>query len=298
VELFEVALPLGEAMGVAIPFPAPRPGDGTEAPLPALRLVAPIDAPTGGTPRDFPGEPEAFLSFASAGDMKFRESACCGNRERFLALAGLVGARTLVQVLGLELTHSRRVLVPSRGEEASIAEAARGFDGLLLRDTLFVATVTVADCMPIWLLDRGSGIFGVLHSGWKGTGILAEALRVLEAAGCDLGAVALILGPAIGACCYEVGEDRAETFRAEFGELAAVSRGGKTFLDMRAANLSIARTAGVGRVLSVLACTSCDLRLGSSRRSGGRQFTRMLAAAGWAEAGASGAASSGGRHAL
>lgn len=288
-ELTEAALPSGEALGVAISFPGPRPGEGTEAPLPALRLVAPIDAPSGRTPRDFPGEPEAFLSFASAGDMKFRESACLGNRERFLELAGLGAGRAPAQVLGLELTHSRRVLLPSCGHEASIAEAARGFDGLLLRDARFVATVTVADCMPIWLLDRLSGIFGVLHSGWKGTGILAEALRILETAGCDLGAVALILGPAIGACCYEVGEDRAETFRAEFGELAAVSRGGKAFLDMRAANLSIARAAGVGRVLSVGACTSCDLRLGSSRRSGGRGFIRMLAAVG---------AAAGDRHAL
>jgi YfiH family protein len=210
--------------------------------------------------------------------MKFLEPSCVANRERFLKAAGLGSSRAL----GLELSHSRRVLLPAPGTEADAA--SRGFDGLLLRDSSFAATVTVADCMPIWLLDRGSGAFGVLHSGWRGTGILLEALRVLASAGSDPAGIAVVLGPAIGRCCYEVQDERAAAFRGEFGAECVQVRGGLCHLDLRAANVSIAAAAGVGSLLSIEACTSCDHRLGSFRRQGASSFTRMLAAVGAPEA--------------
>jgi YfiH family protein len=210
--------------------------------------------------------------------MKFGLPSSAANRERFLRSVGMDPGLAFA----VDLAHTRNIVSPSRGEDApALARAAGGADGIILDDPELAATVTVADCMPIWILDRGTGSFGVLHSGWRGTGILETALRFLvERRGAKARDIAAILGPAIGSCCYAVSEERAEQFAAEFGGSAAARRDGSWFLDLRAANVGLAERAGIGQVLSIDACTSCDERLGSFRRQGAASFTRMLAACG------------------
>jgi hypothetical protein len=236
----------------------------------------------------FPGnvedkaEPKMALSFASQGDMKFGEYSLVANRERFLSGLGIEPGFSR----GLRLAHSRNLLFPEAADDvASLASTVGGADGLVVRDRGLAPTVTVADCMPIWLLDRDSGAFGVLHSGWKGTGILRVAvLELRRRFGSRPQSMAAILGPAIGSCCYAVPEERAVSFAAEFGKEAALRRGGETFLDLRAANITLAESLGIGYLLSIDACTSCDQRLGSYRRQGSSSFTRMLAVCGFFEA--------------
>jgi polyphenol oxidase len=229
------------------------------------------------------GEALALLSTASEGDMKYGDPAREPNRARVLSAAGAAPGRAL----GLVLAHSRNVLFPSGAEEgaalaaAAAASGAGGADGIVLRESGLVATVTVADCMPIWVLDRASGAFGVLHSGWKGTGILAAAVQgISRRFGSAASSISAILGPAIGSCCYGVPAERARAFAREFGDEAAFSEGGAWKIDLRAANIGLARSLGLGALLSVDACTSCDERLGSYRRQGPASFTRMLAACG------------------
>jgi polyphenol oxidase len=224
------------------------------------------------------GESLALLSFASRGDMKFGVLACAPNRERFLRDVGVDPE----EARGIELSHTRNVIAPARDDDpAALARDAGGADGILLDDPRLAATVTVADCMPIWILDRGSGTFGVLHSGWRGTGILANAVDFLvRRRGAKPSSIAVVLGPAIGSCCYAVSEERASEFAAEFGAAAAARREGSWFLDLRSANVALAERAGVGHVLSIDACTSCDERLGSFRRQGAASFTRMMAVCG------------------
>jgi hypothetical protein len=224
------------------------------------------------------GEPRAFLSFACRGDMKFGLRSCSANRESFLRDIGVEPEAAR----GVELAHTRNLIAPrSEDDAAAMAREAGGADGILLDDPDLAATVTVADCMPIWILDRGSGAFGLLHSGWRGTGILETALRFLvERRRAKPASIAAILGPAIGSCCYAVSEERAAEFAAEFGEETVARRGGSPYLDLRAANLALAERCGVGHLLSIEACTSCDERLGSFRRQGASSFTRMLAVCG------------------
>jgi copper oxidase (laccase) domain-containing protein len=142
--------------------------------------------------------------------------------------------------------------------------------------------ITVADCMPIFLFDSGTGAFGLLHSGWKGTGILAEAVRVMgRLYGTKPADVSAVLGPRIGACCYVVDEARAAEFSGEFGAAAVVRADGRPRLDLVAANLAIADALGLGAVDVMDGCTSCDARFGSFRRQGAGRFTRMAAAIGY-----------------
>ena len=271
-----IALPSLEPLPSPVPS-ASAPGSLSPVP-PFLRLSflstdGALDAGGGSLP-------EACLSFAPWGDMRYLEGADNPRRSAFFSHLGLSPSA----VLGTELLHTRRILFEGRrGMELAgpdQAVPATSHDGILLRDAAKAACITVADCMPIWLLDRHSGSFGVLHSGWKGTGILAVAAHSLaEEFGSPPEAISVILGPAIGACCYAVPPERADAFAAEFGAEAVREEGGRTMLDLRAANIALALSLGIGALLSVEACTSCDPRLGSFRREGPEAFTRMAAIA-------------------
>jgi len=155
-------------------------------------------------------------------------------------------------------------------------------DGLVAGgDTDAVLGITVADCMPIFLWDPVTGARGILHSGWKGTGIAAEAVRLMRRSyGTIPEDLLVMLGPCIGSCCYDVPEERAAAFAAEFGNACAAKRGERWYLDLKAANLGILSREGVRHVLSMPECTRCDERFGSFRRQGKPGFTKMLALVG------------------
>lgn len=190
------------------------------------------------------------------------------------------------RILAVELVHSRNVLfVNSRAEAATLlprAAARGGADGIISTDPEFIPSVTVADCMPIWLWVKGTRITGVLHSGWRGTGILSTAIDSL---GSELGVqptdICVVLGPAIGSCCYHVDEVRAGEFAENFGDGCVSKKDGRFFLDLRKANEGLAASMGVEWVENIDICTACDDSLGSFRRQGQGEFTRMMALCGY-----------------
>ncbi|MDR0590040.1 MAG: polyphenol oxidase family protein [Spirochaetaceae bacterium] len=207
-------------------------------------------------------------------------------REDFCEALGLEPAR----VYGVTQVHSRDVLVSDRRSSHDRPRA----DGLVSRERDRWLSVTVADCLPVYLLDTESGAFGILHSGWKGTGIVLKALALMEARWKTRAeAVAVVLGPGIGSCCYQVDEGRARSFEEEFGGSGGVyplgpvvvRRGRKgsapadPFLDLQAANARLLAGAGVRNLAVCRDCTCTDERLGSFRREG-KGYTRMIALAG------------------
>jgi YfiH family protein len=146
----------------------------------------------------------------------------------------------------------------------------------------------VADCLPVYLYDTERGAFGLVHSGWQGTGIVLRALALMgERWNTRPEATAAVLGPCIGPCCYRVDGRRARAFEAEFGgpggayPLGPVTRsqGGEYFLDLKAANARLLAGAGVRRLAYSRDCTFTDERLGSFRREG-PGYTRMAAMVG------------------
>ncbi len=79
--------------------------------------------------------------------------------------------------------------------------------------------IRVADCVPLVLYDPVQRVVAAVHAGWKGTlaGIAAAAVeRMGERYGCRPADVLAGIGPSIGPCCFEVGDDVAELFRAGF----------------------------------------------------------------------------------
>jgi YfiH family protein len=177
-------------------------------------------------------------------------------------------------VYALKQIHSRSVLFVA-GANPPSSEA----DGMVTMDATVTLSVTIADCLPIFLHDTKSGAFALVHSGWKGTGIAVNALELMgERFGTNNNDIAAILGPCIGPCCYKVDEQRASFFEKEFGRKSVRKADGDYFLDLKKANISLLENAGVSNIAVCENCTFCDRRLGSFRREG-KQFTHMIALA-------------------
>jgi YfiH family protein len=177
------------------------------------------------------------------------------NRRR---LCAEVGAQPEALAMNYQ-HHSADVLCAragSRGERA---------DGLWTEERGLPVLALAADCLPI-ALARANGAkpaVAVLHAGWRGLvgGIAAEGVKTLGG-----GPVAAMIGPGIGPCCYEVGEEVAAPFRRAFG--MGLYRDGK--LDLWGAAERALRAAGVARVDRVDLCTACNPdRFFSHRRDDG-----------------------------
>jgi YfiH family protein len=206
--------------------------------------------------------------YAEQGDRR-SAAACAEARGRFLRRLEADPGRLRY----CRQVHSRKVLWVDGDSGSEVREA----DGLLTGAGSPVLAVTVADCLPIFLLDRATGAFGILHSGWRGTGILESALQLLNArAGSRPRDLMVTLGPGIGSCCYAVDGKRYESFRREFGPGSVRRSAGRLFLDLQAANLRLLEEAGVEEINVVRACTACTPVLSSYRRDG-PGFAHMLA---------------------
>ena len=123
-----------------------------------------------------------------------------------------------------------------------------------------------ADCLPIAIVrtDRRTPAVSILHAGWRGllAGIVGAGVRALGGGG-----LAAAIGPAIGPCCYEVGDEVATPFREAFGD--DVVRDGK--LDLWTSAERALRAAGCEHVERFDVCTSCNGdRFFSHRRDHGR----------------------------
>lgn len=240
-------------------------------------MAAPGGAPSAGAalfkgiPLD--GGPRAGISLALAGDMDLAKRHDLPWRAALFAAIGVAPDR----VRCVHQVHSLRVVRIDGSEpfDGPFTDA----DGMVTDRPDLLLSVTVADCLPIFLADRRTGAFGLVHSGWKGTGIVVEALRLMRSAfGTRIADLAVTIGPGIGPCCYTVPAGRHQEFQARFGP-AAAPRGpdGTLRLDLRAANVSLLEREGLEQVAVVRDCTSCDPRFGSFRREGPAAFTRMLA---------------------
>jgi YfiH family protein len=212
------------------------------------------------------------LTLAGAGSMDY------GSPERETLLAELDSD---VPVCTLEQVHSRHVVVvdPGLRDNPSGREIRLGRgDGMVTGERGPALGVTVADCWPVFLFDRGSRAFGVVHSGWRGTGILRVAVETMvQEYGTSPSDLVVTMGPGISVESYCVDEERAHRFALSFGESAVVERDGAWHLDLAEANIRLARELGIEDVSIVDHDTFLTNELGSYRREGPEEFTRTLA---------------------
>jgi YfiH family protein len=140
-------------------------------------------------------------------------------------------------------------------------------DGLWSDEPGRAMLLLTADCMPIAIArsDSVRPAVEILHAGWRGllAGIVAAGVRAIGARN-----LAAAIGPSIGPCCYEVGDEVAAPFRQAFGD-DVVYEGNK--LDLWTSAERALRAAGVEHVYRFDLCTSCNGdRFFSHRRDHGR----------------------------
>lgn len=112
--------------------------------------------------------------------------------------------------------HARRVMVHDAGPPGLFLPPA--CDGHVTRATGVLLTVSVADCVPVSLVDPRLRAVALLHAGWRGAarGILERGMEVLrERLGSEPPDLRLHLGPSICGACYEVGPEVHEALGLE-----------------------------------------------------------------------------------
>lgn len=231
--------------------------------------------------------PFCYLSSIEAGDMKFVPGDQNLNRNRFFTALAKPHGLAELPVYAVEQVHSQDVVVVKEGTPFDGPPA----DGLLTATQGIWLSVTVADCLPIFLRDRSGAYRALLHSGWKGTGIVNRALSIfVNDWHIKPQDVLAVLGPCICGDCYQVDDKRARQFKAQFGTsegayplgpVVQVKKdrhaGPLYYLDLQAANAHLLARAGVKNLAVCQDCTLTNLQLGSFRRQGPASYTRMVA---------------------
>jgi YfiH family protein len=147
-------------------------------------------------------------------------------------------------------------------------------DALYTEAAGLALSAMTADCVPV--LVGGPQGLAAIHAGWRGIvgGIIPRTLATMKGRPAEWTAW---VGPAIGACCYEVGEDvAAQVVGASGPEVATPGPAGKPHLDLPgAARLQLVQ-AGVGGVVVLPRCTRCDEATLWSYRRDGKKAGRNL----------------------
>ena len=187
------------------------------------------------------------------------------------------------------LEGSGRLLLLSQVHGAAVVEAP--WEGRPPGDAAVAAApglllgVQTADCLPVLLVDPGRRLVAAVHAGWRGTaaGVASRAVEALVARGSRPEALVAALGPAVGACCYEVGEEVREAFGASGAAFFRPGSRGRPHLDVRAANERQLLGAGLlpGALHHVADCTRCRADLYHSYRRDGRAAGRMISFVGF-----------------
>jgi YfiH family protein len=173
-------------------------------------------------------------------------------------------ARLAAAAAGSPLRIVRQVHAADVATDDAPLDAA---DGQVTRRAGVAATVLVADCLPVAV--AGPNGVAMLHAGWRGLagGILRRGVELLRAADGDDGPLAAAIGPGIGVCCFEVGDEVRDAFAARVG--GAGFRRGRN-LDLKAIARRELLAAGVADVGVCDLCTMCEPELFfSHRRDGG-----------------------------
>jgi YfiH family protein len=149
------------------------------------------------------------------------------------------------------------------------------FDGLVTDRAGPVLGAFAADCIPILFADPRARVIGACHAGWRGTvaGVAPNVLARMIELGARPADVRVALGPSIGPCCFEVGPEVVDAFRAAFGDVPGmVVRGpNKDHIDLRRAMRASLERAGVApaHIDDAPPCTKCEAeRFFSYRRDG------------------------------
>lgn len=204
--------------------------------------------------------------------------------ENYRRMAAALNMRVEDMVLS-DQTHTTNVRViteEDRGKGILRPQDYSDVDGMITNVPGIVLVTSYADCVPLYFVDPVRKAIGLSHSGWKGTvGHIGQKTvwKMHEVYGSEPKDIVAAIGPSICQSCYEVSDDVAEAFRANFtadeaADILLDKGNGKYQLDLWKANWYVLTDAGIlSEHLSMTdLCTAChpDL-LWSHRKTNGQR---------------------------
>ena len=179
---------------------------------------------------------------------------------------------------------SEQIAVPLQCHSATVQVANqpgeyKECDGLLTNMHQVALVVSVADCVPIFIFDPTNKVIAAVHSGWRGTvqRIVTNAVtKMIAEYGSRPVELVAFIGPSAGVCCYEVGNEVGTRMDPQ----VVVSKNGKTFVDLKRANMNQLTEMGVieTRIEVSSYCTICSPEIFHSYRRDRDASGRMMGA--------------------
>lgn len=197
------------------------------------------------------------------------------NLEIFAKKVG-VDAKSVISVSQIHSCDVRIVDASYRGM-GYFKEAEFSCDGYVTNKKGVALCVKTADCVPILLADEENGVIGALHAGWRGSvgGIARVGVQKMIELGAKPENIKAAIGAAIGACCYEVGEEVYLAAKENLGEKFAsrfiVPDGKKYRADLKGLDRALLESVGLlpENIDVCPECTACNAELFFSHRATG-----------------------------
>ena len=168
------------------------------------------------------------------------------------------------KIVLLEQVHSINVSFPDSLHLGDV-EIIEETDGVVSNEKGAILVVRVADCVPVLFQDPKARIVGASHNGWRGSekNIMKHMIKKMESLGAHVADIRIVLGPAIGECCYIVDMDRYVLFMEEmdrFEKLVFRPHGGGFRLNLSRLNYELALENGIQKnhIDFFPFCTYCD----------------------------------------
>ena len=136
-------------------------------------------------------------------------------------------------------------------------------DGLIIDKPDIGIFLNFADCTPIIIYDEVLNIGAVVHAGWRGTALKIAAKvvdKLVKEYSSDVKNLTAAIGPAIGFCCYNVGQDVYEQLKSTVKDFSSLSeiRGGDIYVDLKTINARQLKECGLLKIDIAPYCTCCN----------------------------------------
>lgn len=196
--------------------------------------------------------------------------------ENYRRLCDSVGVKR-EDLVFTDQTHTANVRVATacdKGKGILIKRDYQDIDGQITNEPFVPLLVFGADCVPVFFVDPIQKAIGLSHAGWKGTcqkiaAVTVEKMKLAFSTKPE--DLFVVIGPSIGAECYEIGMEVVDAFQKNFLEKQwslFLQPGEKYHLDLWEANRQILLEAGVKSEQIAVSgvCTSCRQDLLFSHR--------------------------------
>ncbi|MDG2188478.1 MAG: peptidoglycan editing factor PgeF [Candidatus Marinimicrobia bacterium] len=162
-------------------------------------------------------------------------------------------------IIKMDQTHSNTINFISGNKQ--IYEST---DALFTSNNNFALEVKVADCMPIFIFDKKSSFFGVIHAGWRGlaNGIIENSINLLKEKDLEIKNIKVFIGPSISQRNFEIQSDVMSYFDSKF----SIVKDGKIFLSLQEVVIDIFASYSIFDIININECTYENLNYHSYRR--------------------------------